>query len=238
MSLLSTLIVLAAASLLTIADFEHFCTTNDYYYGSQSYNQYQLCGSNLAEYIFDRCAGMLFVGVEAPKPRKKRSKSGTFLEEKRANSFLRTKRSLSVGIVCECCIFRCSVIELDQYCSSKRRRRSTMASSKKDPRAPVTLNKFYEQLGSRTVTANISSNESEKIEWLEANKRRNIAMRQIHPLPTQKMSKSEATQISSNRVANSPPKKVSGLGMIVALSLRVPTQAPYRSLLPDTTSAN
>ena len=49
------------------------------------------------------------------------------MTEKDANSYLRIKRSLysfNQGIVCECCVHRCNLYEIDQYCENKRKKRS------------------------------------------------------------------------------------------------------------------
>lgn len=41
-----------------------------------------------------------------------------------AHSYLRSKRSVNVGIVCECCLHRCTISELNEYCPSERAERS------------------------------------------------------------------------------------------------------------------
>lgn len=77
--------------------------------------------------------------------------------------------SSNQGIVCECCVNRCSLSELDQYCAQpgKRRRRSIKltAPTKQIPYIDddESLNRFYDEL----ETTDVDPNEVMSIEELE-----------------------------------------------------------------------
>ena len=80
-----------------------------------------------------------------------------FSDQQKASSMLKpanTKRSASQGIVCECCINRCSKSEMLEYCAEpeKRRKRSLLlrasspVSDQPVIRSQADVDEFYRQL--------------------------------------------------------------------------------------------
>ena len=110
--------------------------------------------------------------------------SQIFLGKDDANSLLRTKRNLATGIVCECCVNRCSSRELNQYCAEPTRRRRSVRSivtgGVAEPASPFTediVNKIYEEIAVESKVSQARTftlDDYLKMEIVEENKRENI----------------------------------------------------------------
>ena len=119
--------------------------------------------------------------------------SSIFLGKDDANSLLRVKRDMEVGIVCECCVNRCSKNELFQYCAldQARRRRSVKSiftGGAAEPVSPFTeeiVNEMYEKIEENKdlQTIRLTLEEHLKIDIIEENKRENI-LAKSHKLNT------------------------------------------------------
>jgi len=107
---------------------------------------------------------------------------------------------MGVGIICECCVNTCTIRELDQYCESKRKKRSvreilTPTQESKTYFSEREVEKFYEELkelpeseekeGESLYT---SVEEYETIVALDKIKRKNIAMKQMYLSKTSEVS--------------------------------------------------
>ncbi|XP_067947270.1 uncharacterized protein [Watersipora subatra] len=147
------------------AAFEHRCKIDDY---QQNARDNTLCGRNLADYLMNvLCAD---AGMNT-----KRSDIGIFQNKHEADNFLKpSKRSdgLSTGIVCECCLHRCSRAEMSEYCAGSRRKRSVRgALNELDQRS------FYEEDATKDLDETMTLEELMKhpvIQQLERQKEINI----------------------------------------------------------------
>lgn len=110
------------------------------------------------------------------------------LSKEEAHSYLRTKRSFSAGIVCECCIHHCTAQEFDQYCTSRRKRRSVRdiitsydVEISDQPNGIFTseeVEQLYEDIDrdskSGALQGDILPDDYKKMQKIEATKRENI----------------------------------------------------------------
>ena len=147
-----------------------------------------------------------------------------FLAKNDANAYLRVKRgrdSLSQGIVCECCINRCSAHEISQYCDNKRKKRSikSLITSISDSALPSPpdpekdLENLYKKIeeDSLHITAPaITDEQYEQMSILERNKEENIrnehlAQSSIEKVPTSRLSNSYIqTDVAVDRTSDQP----------------------------------
>nr|ANW11182.1 insulin-like peptide A precursor [Bugula neritina] len=180
------------------ADFEHMCVHEDF---SRS-GAYSSCGSRLTSLVISKCDGNPYLASRGKRDLEKIS-----LTTESANSYLRPKRNyeyvedgMGVGIICECCVNTCTIRELDQYCESKRKKRSvreilTPTQESKTYFSEREVEKFYEELkelpeseekeGESLYT---SVEEYETIVALDKIKRKNIAMKQMYLSKTSEVS--------------------------------------------------
>lgn len=112
------------------------------------------------------------------------------LSKEEANTYLRTKRSMRQGIVCECCIYECNIHELEQYCGNKRRRRSLTDIVAGVPVPPAhhftkdEVENLYEKIDRESELSSspvvLTSDDVRKIEMIEENKRENIEKEEVN----------------------------------------------------------
>lgn len=148
----------------------------------------------------------------------KRASKDIFVNEEQAHSFLRKRRSFNTGIVCECCIHVCRYSEVEQYCATKRRKRSTkrvldskLSANLTESSKEKNLEELYESIDLAAQDPDsippITEQDYHKMEILETIKRRNIEKKFMALLmvDTTKVGSDTASIIHADSSSNSTP---------------------------------
>lgn len=150
------------------------------------------------------------------------------MSQNAANSVLRVQPSaVQTGIVCECCVHRCSLAELSQYCGGswkstsnvRRRRRSASRQNRKlneretemeqSPLTEKSVDEFYNLLQElkpyvESLHLTLDADVTEKLQALDELKRNNLRdlKAQVNLQITSHLTKSERRKLKQNRRRN------------------------------------
>lgn len=170
-----------------------------------------------------------FCGLVGRRSTRSEGGEDVFFNGDRAHSFLRNIRSYNTGIVCECCVHSCTHGEIKQYCSSKRRKRSTKLAiiENKDVTTGVItqdkMDKFYETLAYKEtpVTPEEMQETRRKMLALEAVKRQNIEKKFVQLFMLDDEKEAPLINIAYPDIVTAAPIKLAtaGLGQILAASI-------------------